>query len=796
MKIAVIGAAGKAGSLIAAEARNREYAVTAIVLPGSEHRVAEGIAVMAKSLFDLTVDDLRPFDVVVDAFGTPFQKSAAKQHILAMQHLIGVMEQLPAVRLMLVGGASSLFSDETRIKLVADSIPREYSSVPDAMRVAFDLLKHSKVNWTNFCPAATFDPAGKRTGHYILGSDYKILNPEGKSYISYADYAIAMVDEFENAAFVGKRFTAVSDTSYNLTDRMVFDISAGIPFTRSGSYFGIYAANKGFRRGGVNYGTGKLYIGSRRGGISQRKTNELIGIHPTYNGKKVPFAVITSPTELVLRTAHGEITCCFPENGLLYIQGKTGLGLCLNKDMEIHEIMKKRPGKAWEGVFRWTCSCIFNPLRGDLEMNAPWDWEKLTTPVVEGNVLPDVNGEFLLAVDESEPAGCVRAAYPSYADGLANVTADWQAFLNKIPHFVSPLDERRTEVAYVLWSHLVSPAGKIQRSLMYMSGTSCASSWQMCQNAVALHDNMEVTVELLLNMIDQAGPEGQFPDFYDDMRAIFQLTKPPLQGWALKWIMQFHDLRAEVPREKLQYMYQGFARWADWFMLYRDDDHDGIPQYEHGDESGCDDNTIFIDQPVMECPDLCAYLGLLFEALGDIAKILDKPAAEAENWYSRSRDIIEKMLSAFWNGERFIALTNGTHNVVASDSVLYYVPIILGKRLPQQVIDKMAQDLSVEGDWLTQYGLASEKLSSSEFRITGMGKGMVIPPTNLEIVTGLYDAGKHELARKIAMRYCTAIRDGGISMLINPLAGIRGPGFSGSWPSCAYIALANLCSNL
>ena len=461
MKIAVIGAAGKAGSLIAAEAKNRDYQVTAIVLPRSVGRVADGIPVIAKSLFDLTTDDLRPFDIVVDAFGTPYnKKDAAKQHITATKHLVEIMEPLPSVRLIMVGGASSLYSDESRIKLVADSIPQEYRGVPDAMRTAFDLLKQSKVKWTNFCPAITFDPKGKRTGHYILGSDYVILNPEGKSYISYADYAIAMVDEFTNNAFAGKRFTAVSDTSYNITGRMAFDISSGVPFTRCGSYFGIYAETKGFSRGGVNYGTGKLYIGSRRGGISQRHTNELINIHPTHNGKKVSYAVITSPTELILRTAYGEIRCCFPEKGLLYIKGENGLGLRLNKDMEIHEIFKKRPGKAWEGVFRWTCSCIFNPLKGDLEMNAPWDWEKLTTPVVEGDILPDVNGKFLLSVDESEPAGAVRDAYPSYDDGLKDVTADWEAFLDKVPHFVASLEERRKEVAYILWSHLVSAAGK------------------------------------------------------------------------------------------------------------------------------------------------------------------------------------------------------------------------------------------------------------------------------------------------------------------------------------------------
>jgi putative isomerase len=797
MKIAVIGAAGKAGSLIAAEARNRDYPVTAIVLPESADKVSDLYPVLPKSLFDLTADDLRAFDIVVDAFGTPFdKKGVAKLHVAAMEHLIEVMEQLPDIRLIIVGGAASLYEDERRIRLVADSIPREYRTVPDAMRIAFDLLRQSKVNWTFLSPAVTFDPKGKRTGHYILGSDYKILNPEGKSYISYADLAIAMVDEFRNAAFTGKRFTAVSDTSYNFTDRMVFDISSGVPFTRKGSYFGIYAESKGFKRGGINYGTGKLYIGSRRGGISQRRTNELIRIHPTYEGKKISYAVVTSPTELILRTAYGEVRCCMPETGLLYIKGENGLGLRLNKDMEIHEIMKKRPGKAWEGVFRWTCSCIFNPLKGDLAMNAPWDWEKLTTPVVEGDVLPDGNGEFLLSVDESEPAGFVRDTYPTYEEGLADVTADWQAFLAKIPHFVSPLEERRVEVSYILWSHIVGPAGKIKRPLMYMSGTGCASSWQMCQNALALHSDLDLAVELLLNMIDQIGPEGQFPDFYDDMRGIFQLTKPPQQGWVLKWIMKYHDLGTEVPHDKLEYMYKGYSRWANWHMEYRDDDHDGIPQYEHGDESGGDDNTIFIESPIMECPDLCAYLGLLFEALGDLARMLGKPDAEAEEWYQRSREIIRKMLDAFWNGERFVARVHGTRKVIVSESVQNFIPIILGKRLPQPVIDKIAETLSVEGDWLTQYGLASEKISSEDFCITGMSRGMVIPPTNLAIVTGLYDAGKEELAKKIAMRYCTTMRDGGIAMLINPLAGARGPGFSGSWPACAYVALANLCSNL
>lgn len=793
MKIAVIGATGKAGSLIAAEALGRDYDVTAIVRPESAGKAPKGCEVLAKSLFDLTTDDLRGFDAVVDAFGSP--RGAARQHIEATRHLIEIMTPLPETRLIVVGGAGSLYQDEHRTRLVLDSIPDAWRDVPEAMREAFALLRESTLNWTYFSPAEHFDPNGRRIGHIILGSDYRLMNPDGISYISYADYATALVDEISNKQFEGKRFTAVSDTSYSGMERMTFDI-AKEPFFRRGGYMGIFALNRGFARGGTNFTNGRLCIGTRRGGVSQRHTHVLMSIAPTYQGKTVGFAVITSPTELILRTAYGEIRCCFPEKGLLYIKGENGLGLRMEKDMEIHEIMKKRAGKAWEGVFRWTCSCIFNPLEGDLEMDAPWDWEKLTTPTVHGDVLPDVNGRFLLAVDESEPAGFVRDAYPAYEDGLKDVTRDWEAFLNKIPPFVSPLDERREEAAYVLWSHLVDPAGKIKRPLMYMTGTGCASSWQMCQNAVALHDQLDLAVELLLNMLDEASPDGQLPDFYDDMRGLYQLTKPPLQGWALKWIMKYHDLKKEVPQDKLAHMYKGFAAWAEWIMNYRDDDYDGIPQYEHGDECGGDDCTVFQKAPVMETPDLCAYMGLLFEALGDLAGMLDKPQAEQNEWYERSRQIIQKMIDAFWNGERFVAWIHGTREVVANDSFLYYVPIILGKRLPQEIIDKLAADLSVEGEFLTQYGLTTERLTSPDFSLDGMAKGMIIPPANLLLLTGLYDAGKTELAKKIALRYCTAMRDGGLTMMVSPFTGARGGMFNGSWPSCAYIALANLCSNL
>ena len=214
MKIGIIGATGKAGSMIAREARYRRHEVTAIVRNRSKIKDRD-LKVLEKDLFDLTVEDLKPFDAVVDAFGTAFDPESAKQHQSSLKHLSSLMEKLPGVRLMVVGGAASLYTDRTHRHRVLESIPADWQAVPANMKAAFEQLQTSGANWTYFSPAATFDPKGPRTGKVRLGRNEVIPNSEGESYLSYTDYAVAMLDEIEEGRFIRKRFTAVSEKVAN-----------------------------------------------------------------------------------------------------------------------------------------------------------------------------------------------------------------------------------------------------------------------------------------------------------------------------------------------------------------------------------------------------------------------------------------------------------------------------------------------------------------------------------------------------------------------------------------------------
>lgn len=209
MKIAVVCANGKAGKLIAQEAVNRGHEVTAVAR-GENRSAAQNVIV--KDLFDLTAEDLASFDAVVDAFGA-WTPDALPQHSTSLKHLCDVLSGTN-VRLVVVGGAGSLYVSPEHTAVVADGpdFPESFKPLAAAMGQALaELRERSDVRWTYISPAGDFQAEGDRTGSYILAGEELRLNDAGESIISYADYAIAMVDELERTddAHIQQRISVV-----------------------------------------------------------------------------------------------------------------------------------------------------------------------------------------------------------------------------------------------------------------------------------------------------------------------------------------------------------------------------------------------------------------------------------------------------------------------------------------------------------------------------------------------------------------------------------------------------------
>lgn len=208
MRISVIGANGKAGKLIVKEAVEKGLDVTAIVR-GDNQTVAK--QVIQKDLFDLTPSDLEPFDVVIDAFGA-WTPETLSQHSTSLKHLCELVSG-KNVRLLVVGGAGSLYINPGHTMQVMDApdFPDIFKPLASNMGKALDELRiRNDVKWTYVSPAGDFQADGARTGEYILGGEELTLNSKGESVISYADYAIAMIDEAVKGNHIQQRISVVA----------------------------------------------------------------------------------------------------------------------------------------------------------------------------------------------------------------------------------------------------------------------------------------------------------------------------------------------------------------------------------------------------------------------------------------------------------------------------------------------------------------------------------------------------------------------------------------------------------
>ena len=207
MKIAVVCTNGKAGKFIVKEAVERGLDVTAIAR-GENKSVAQNY--IEKDLFDLTKEDLANFDVVIDAFGT-WAEETLPLHSTSLKKLCDLLSNTNK-RLLVVGGAESLYVDKKHTKQVMDDpdFPDIFKPLAkDQGKALEELRKRNDVKWTFISPASDFQAEGKRTGKYILGGEELTLNSKGESIISYADYAIAMIDEAVEGEHIQERISVV-----------------------------------------------------------------------------------------------------------------------------------------------------------------------------------------------------------------------------------------------------------------------------------------------------------------------------------------------------------------------------------------------------------------------------------------------------------------------------------------------------------------------------------------------------------------------------------------------------------
>ncbi|GGC70950.1 NAD(P)-dependent oxidoreductase [Undibacterium terreum] len=209
MKIALIGATGSIGSQIAQQAVQRKHQVTAITrrtaaLPAE----LAGTQAVTVDSFDATAlaAAIKGHDVLASAFGPGAE--SADLVIKQASVLIAAARAAGIKRVVVVGGAGSLFVAPGLQLVDAPGFPDMYKPYAIAHRKALDVLREAQdIDWTFFAPAAEIGPGDKK-GVFRVGVDTLISDAAGNSKISYADYADAFVTELESAAHSKQVITA------------------------------------------------------------------------------------------------------------------------------------------------------------------------------------------------------------------------------------------------------------------------------------------------------------------------------------------------------------------------------------------------------------------------------------------------------------------------------------------------------------------------------------------------------------------------------------------------------------
>lgn len=199
-KIAIIGATGRAGSQLLEEALRRGHTVTAIARNTDKLAARPGVTV--KQVDALEADALQQAvsgsDVVI---------SAAHFATLPASAVLGPVKKAGVKRLLVVGGAGSLLLPDGSRVIDSEGFPAEYKTEASAGAAFLDVLRQEQeLDWTFLSPSALFDGT-ERTGQFRLGQDHLLVSDDGQSSISFADFAIAMIDEVETPKHSRQRFT-------------------------------------------------------------------------------------------------------------------------------------------------------------------------------------------------------------------------------------------------------------------------------------------------------------------------------------------------------------------------------------------------------------------------------------------------------------------------------------------------------------------------------------------------------------------------------------------------------------
>ncbi len=550
------------------------------------------------------------------------------------------------------------------------------------------------------------------------------------------------------------------------------------------------------------WGHGGLMVRSVRGDPCELFKIELLDA----SGEALAYTDSGSTDGIRLETANGglcEIVMHAPDVARLRTSGGVQLRLVS---------VATRPGESYAyqaGEEEWRVNLPHGrthlsliPLRGQLKVDSQWYVKTFTgkrtktgQPAITMVLEPEARGEAELQLEDFLTTPTHAGRSQSFDECHAQAREDWAQWRAKAPD-VPPLFREAAERAmWVNYAAVVNPAphAVFRRPTMLMSKNWMLQcwSWDHVFNAVALsYRQPELAWDQLMTLFDHQGPDGALPDSVGPIRLGWNFCKPPVHGWAVRKML---EAGLPLSEEACADFYTKLTRWTQWWFATRDLNGDGLPEYQHGNDSGWDNATVFDEGVPVTTPDLQALLIVQMHALAQLAERLNRPG-EADQWRDRADAHLARFLEHLWTGDGFVSrgAFSGEVQGIGGDSLLNAMAIIGGEYLPREIATSLAQALEPDGRFVTRFGPATESPQSPRYVADGYWRGPIWGSETVLLIDGLARAGWREQAAEIARRYCEMCR-GSLCFAENYNATTGEPlrDRAYTWGSSAFLILAH-----
>jgi hypothetical protein len=535
-----------------------------------------------------------------------------------------------------------------------------------------------------------------------------------------------------------------------------------IPFSRSGAWFCLSPVV------GLARYAQDVHVVSHRNGM-----HAVLSLVPSR-----PTEIIADPAVLTWRSGESRIQAVFSSPSTLRISG-SGLGM--------------RVAAAERTLTPFTGTYFFAEPSGGAVFTSYETGHRFRVTVLSGR--PEhVGAEDLATADREVVVGeepwelvieeLTTAKEPfSGGTGFAGDVSAARAEFGRFVEAVAPSRAPASELAcYVIWSATVAPAGFVGRPAVLMSKhwMNKVWSWDHCFNGLALAPGApELAWHQFQVVFDHQDAQGALPDSITHSEVLRNFVKPPIHGWTLARLRSL--LPGGLPDPELAH--RQLSAWTSFWLDHRRAPGRRLAYYEHGNDSGWDNSTVFREERLVESADLAAFLVLQMKELA----VLAAEVGDGTPWAERADEMLAAMLEELWDGTRFVSRGVVSGELRSTASLLDLVPVVLGEHLPREVFDHLCVGVA---EHLTSVGPATELPSSPYYEADGYWRGPVWAPATVLIEDGLRRGGAVELADEVSARFRATCEKSGFAENFDALTGQGLRDRAYTWTAAAYLLLS------